>query len=82
MNEVISLWKKLLEATELKGKRRCLPGLGEECWGIPCPFPVKCRDVHQPSKVVPETVGMRAQLPPGSDLPSILDASLTWGGCG
>lgn len=27
MNEVISLWKKLLEATELKGERRCLPGL-------------------------------------------------------
>lgn len=26
MNEVISLWKKLLEATELKGERRCHPG--------------------------------------------------------
>lgn len=58
MNEVISLWKKLLEATELKGKRRCVPGLGEEYWGIPCPFPVKCRDIHHPSKVGLETVGV------------------------
>ena len=28
MNEVISLWKKLLEATELKGERRCARGYG------------------------------------------------------
>lgn len=27
MNEVLSLWKKLLEATELKGERQCFTGL-------------------------------------------------------
>lgn len=27
MNEVLSLWKKLLEATELKGERKCCTGL-------------------------------------------------------
>lgn len=39
MNEVISLWKKLLEATELKGEGRRARGCGGRCGELnACPW--------------------------------------------
>lgn len=62
MNEVISLWKKLLEATELKGRRGRVTGLDSSAGGINWSFPVtRLRDVPNPGRRG-AGLGVRAHL--------------------